>query len=522
MINDYFIKEEVYDILDNAQNKIGVDVVTYKIFKLVDTKNLTVSNTYSVTVKHRLQVGGSGWKPGGNYQTAGFNNYPILINVQSGITEVSNSGTQIILKKIFPKTINANVEQSTNLSTGSSSSQTNQTTSGSSSSNVNTFGVDLSLGFFDELPMGSFGVSYSHSWENSHSHSNTVGMANDTNRQATSGNEMSVKDWSAYSYIQNLDQTSNDFTGEYIQWNWGQTYPWNIFDYNEVGSGSNILLPEDVAARLLYYGPSDSGGTNNQNILLPPSDLSLFGLDFTMAAEWLVTFPESLTAFEALSFQHNITVVQATHLMTPPSGNGQATLVTSLTAGYNNTMAQTTPMDLGQYALLPLLEGDRKGLGISFQKNLFDIPPVNAATNFKIRTRGNDLLVTGQGFGSVMSAAFQAGYTGTGATLNIGFKVADVTTQYALILKHWIGAGSGNVVLTCNVNGNQTVINVVDQEGQGSLNNINQLDLRNYDLRSANFHDYLVPGWNVVTITITPLNPAVAAEYIISALSLEG
>src|SRR5436309_1253198 len=99
MVNDYFIKEEVYDILDNNQNKIGVDVVTYKILKLLDTKNLTVSNTYSVTVKHRLQVSGSGWEPGGNYQTAGFNNYPILVNVQSGIAQVSNSATEIILKK---------------------------------------------------------------------------------------------------------------------------------------------------------------------------------------------------------------------------------------------------------------------------------------------------------------------------------------------------------------------------------------------------------------------------------------
>lgn len=520
MINDYFTKQEVYDILGESQEIIGSDVVTYRIVKLVNTKNLTVTDTYSVTVKHRVLVRGSDWKLGGNFQKSGFSNYPMLLSVDSGIIAVSDKDVKINIKKIFPKTINANVEQSSNLSTGSSDSQSNQTTSGSSSSNINTFGVDVSFGFFGELPVGSVGFQYSHGWEDSHSQSTTVGLARATDVQATSGNEMSVKDWSAYASVRNLDQTSADFIGEYIQWNWGQTYPWNIFDYNETVSNSNILLPEDVVARLLYYGASDTKSTE-RNILLPPSDLSLFGLDFTMAAEWHITFPRNLTSIETLKFQHEVKVVHGSHNKTEPSGGGQGDLNTSLTSGYTNRMLQTNPMAISEYALIPLLEGQRSGTGIGFQSNLFDIPPVSAATAFKIRSRGNDLLVTGQGFEPVMSAAFPQGYAGSGATLNIGFKVVDVSSRYALILKHWIGYESGNIVLVCNVNGNKTVINVADQEGQGSLNNLSQLELRNYDLKSPNFHDYLVLGWNEIAIQIKPLDSAVASVYVISALSVE-
>jgi hypothetical protein len=183
MANNYFTKEEVNSIKDNSGVIIGMDFVTYKIFKLRDTKNLTVTDAYSVTVKHRVLVNGSGWQQGGSYQTTGYSNYPIMLSVQSSIVGVSDSKAEISLKRIFPKTINANVEQSSNQSTGSSNSQTNQTTSGSSSSNVNTFGIDLSGGWFVEGPVFNVGMNYSHSSENSHSQSKSVGNASANNMQ---------------------------------------------------------------------------------------------------------------------------------------------------------------------------------------------------------------------------------------------------------------------------------------------------------------------------------------------------
>jgi hypothetical protein len=518
MTNNFFTKEEIYDILDNSGNKIGVDLITYNVLKVLDTKNLNCLNTYSVTVKHRILVSGLNWDPKKNYQSSGFNNYPVLLNIQSGITNGSQSGIEIVLKRIFPKTINASIEQSTNTSTGSSSSQTNQTSSGSSSSNVNTFGVDLSAGWFVDGPVASVGINYSHSWENGTSRSSGTSHSGGTSQQSASGNEMSVKDWSAYSSIRNFNESDDSFIGEFIQWNWGQTYPWSIFEYNETAAGSNILLPQSVVANLLYYGSDNQ--SSDSNILLPPSDLSLFGLDFTMASEWLVTFPDDLTALESLTFQHDVSVVQASHSMSIPAGGGQGELMASVSSAFQNVFKQNTPLPLSEYALVPL--SDNQITGIGFQENLFDINPDTPSTIFKIRSRGNDLIVTGSGFSPEMNAGFSAGYKGPGATLNIAFKVADINTQYVLVLKHWKGQNSGNILLSCLVNGNQTTINVTDTEGQGSSNNVNQLDLRNFDLKSANFHDYLVLGWNEIVVTVMPQDNSAASEYVLLALSVEG
>lgn len=522
MINNYFTKEESHDIYDNNETKIGVDVITYKIMKISNTKNLTLSNTYSIIVTHRVKIGGSGWKPNIDYQSKGFLNYPILMNVESGIVNVSNSKTDILLKRVFPKTINANVEESSNSSSDKGLTTTNQTSSGSSSSNVNTFGIDLSFGFFGLDPTGSIGLDYSHSWENSHSRSAAMGHANTKNFQATSGNEMSVKDWSAFSSIKTTSELSDNYQGEFIQWNWGQTYPWNIFEYKHKETASMIELPEDVVDRMLYTNCSKIGSEKDpKNILLPPSDLSLFGIDFTMAAEWELTFPDNLVSIESLTFGHNIGVQLASHSKEPNS-EGCDTLSATLLPESLTPINMKEPIDIGEYALVPLLEGQRIGSGIGFQKNLFDISPIQSTSTFKIRSRGNDILVTGNGFNSVMTAKFETNYTGSGSTLNIAFKVADERTQYALILKHWKGSSGGDVVLTCNINNNKTVINVTDNEGQGSSNNIDQLELRNFDLTSINFHDYLVRGWNEVKINILPLDNTDSSEYTISALSVEG
>ncbi len=306
MMNDFFSKEEVCDILDDSGNKLGTDIITYNILKVLSAKNLQSQNIYSVTVKHRVLIDGVQWNVSQNYQTDGFSDYPIMVNVQSKINSVSQPGTKIVLKRIFPKTINAIVEQSTNISTGNSSSQTNQTSSGSQLSNVNTFGVDMSVGWFVEGPTASLGINYSHSWEHGTSNSKSFSDTREHNHQSASGTEMSVKDWSAYSSVHSYDNSGGEGQGPYVEWNWGQTYPWSIFDFNEKFSGTNILMPKSVIANLIYFG--DTSNSNGKNILMPPSDLSLFGLDFTMASEWLITFPQPLTSSESVSFQHEVSM----------------------------------------------------------------------------------------------------------------------------------------------------------------------------------------------------------------------
>ncbi len=520
MLAEYFIKEEIYEILDEDENKIGVDIITYKYLKLPNPRNLTTSNTYSVNVKHRIMIQGPGWSRSNNNQEEGFRDYPIMLGVQTGIKEISDDNCKIELKKVFPKTINATVQQTSNQSDGTNKTQINHNSSGSSTSNVNTFGVQISGGVFGVIPTASLGLDYSHSWESGSSRSRTTGYDDSRNHQVVYGDEMSVKDWSAFSSVTNFDgANNNDFTGEVVGWDWGQTYPWNIFSFNEVGSGTDIVLPEDVVSRLLYFGETDDG--TNKNILQPPSELSVFGLDFTMVAEWEVTFPESITSVEKIGFKHTVLVLHGSHLKTESSPTEKARLTASLSQGKENEFEQDSAVDLGKYALVPILIEELSGGAIGFKSHLFDIVPRDGKL-FKILSKRNNLLVTGSGFKDVMSANFESGYAGSGAKLNVSFKVADLKTEYALVFHHWIGPDSGNVVLTCLVNNDwKTTINVDDIEGDGGSNNIDQIDLRNFNLKSVNFHDYLVIGMNTVEITIMPADSTVASEYIISALGIE-
>ncbi|MEX0299926.1 MAG: hypothetical protein AB3N28_12720, partial [Kordiimonas sp.] len=187
-----------------------------------------------------------------------------------------------------------------------------------------------------------------------------------------------------------------------------------------------------------------------------------------------------------------------------------------------NKFTQSENVDMGKYALVPFIEPNRNGAGIGFREHLFDIAPTSADSVFKILSAGNNLLVTGTGFGSVMSAVFPKLYSGSGATLKVSFKVVDLQTEYALILHHWKGADSGNLKLSCCVNGDWTTEFTLDaEEGRGASNNISKVDLRNLDLKSANFHDYLVVGLNEIEITITPSSTSTPSEYVISALAVE-
>lgn len=521
MLTEYFTKEEIHEILDDKENIIGVDIITYKYLKTPNPKNLITSNTFTVNVKHRIIIEGSGWNRSQRNQEEGFRHYPIMLGVQTGIKEISDANSKILLTKVFPKTINASVRQTSNQSDGTNKTQINHSSSGSSTSNVNTFGVQISGGMFGPVPTGSLGLDYSHSWENGSSRSSTTGRDDSRNHQAVSGEEMSVKDWSAFCAATNFDDKANSgFEGQVVTWDWGQTYPWNVFDFNENGSGSSIVLPEDVVSRLLYFGVTDDG--SEKNILQPPSELSVFGLDFTMVAEWQITFPESISAIEKLAFKHKVSILHGSHYMTISKPTEKGTLTANLSQGKENEFEQSDAVDMGKYALVPILTEELNGGAIGFKEHLFDIAP-KEGKGFKILSKRNNLLVTGSGFTSVMSANFEVGYAGSGAALTISFKIVDLKIEYSLVFHHWKGVGSGNIVLKCKVNNDwETIINVDDVEGDGGSNNIDQIELRNFELKSVNFHDYLILGMNTIKVSIIPADNTLASEYIISALGIEG
>ncbi|WP_231752919.1 hypothetical protein, partial [Burkholderia sp. TSV86] len=149
--------------------------------------------------------------------------------------------------------------------------------------------------------------------------------------------------------------------------------------YNYTADGVIISLPAFVQARM-YDGVQ----------VFPPSQLSLFGVDFTMTSTWLISFPQGVTSSERATLTHSMSYLTASHSQS--SGNLIARLQKSseaATASY-----QSPPLELSTYALEPVLSTDVKnGATIGFTVNPFIYPPTTPSSNFKIVSAANTLQV---------------------------------------------------------------------------------------------------------------------------------
>jgi hypothetical protein len=398
----------------------------------------------------------------------------------------TNNGGVLQLQKIFPKTLNASVSTTVNADNGTSTNQSQQNTSGSSHTNVNTFGVGLQLGMFGPLPMGTLSADYSHSWEHTVMDSGTTGTGSSASHGTGSSASMSIKDWSAYGA---LDATSVNPT-----WIFGQSYPWDVIQYNQSSNGSQINLPEFVQAQLL-----------NGTLVLPPSQLAQFGLDFTTVGNWLIDFPQGITSDETITIDHRISSFTASHSLVGSAIS--ANLQTSAAA--SQAQFSSGAIDLSSYSLIPLSgAATANGSAIGFAATPFTMAPTSALGAFKISSPANTLQITGSGFDSGMSTAFAQPVSAT-----LTFKIADYNQQYSLLLMHWIGAGSGAVKIAWTVNGQWSGVMFVDaQEGSGGQGNVSSIELRNTDFTSIHFHDYLVVGTNTISLVVTPVD-STPAQY---------
>lgn len=445
-----------------------------------------------ISLKQRIIIpSGLGYVPG-PFTTSSYANYPAVLE---NLVQVSaDDKAQITLHHMFPKTLNSQIStsRSSDMSTNKGSSV--EHSSGSTNTNVNTFGVGVSAGIFGELPVFNVSAEYSHSWENSQSRNLALGTTSGSAANIGASASMSIKDWSAYGSLDNQ--------GIDPHWIWGQSFPWDVIQYNQSDGGSNIVLPDFIQERL----------KTGDGFVLPPSDLSLFGLDFTMAAAWFVDFPDGITSEEAISFNHVTRCYTATHQR---SGDDvSASLQTQSDSSEHSYQAQ---FSLSDYALAPILNaGADNGAAIGFFANPFTYFPAKAADPFKIVSPAGNLQVEGSGFGEVMRTTF-AGPVKLEAT----FKVADTQNDYALLLMHWIDEKTGPCSVNWTVNGNWSgQIQVSASEGVGGQNNVSSLELRNSDLTSINFHDYLVIGTNRVELVIEPVTPNGCKGYTLFALAI--
>ena len=118
---------------------------------------------------------------------------------------------------------------------------------------------------------------------------------------------MSIKDWGAYSSSNPIIQSPN--------WDFGQEYPWDAIlcrvtssAYNpnpkkKHNNQINLLLPSVMRNRLW-----------DGDILYPPSQLSMFGINIVMKALWMVSVDyDQKNASSIVKLDHNVNYYSASH-----------------------------------------------------------------------------------------------------------------------------------------------------------------------------------------------------------------
>lgn len=488
-LRDLYTQVETQPIVSSGTT-LGESIIQYEVRAYTDTRNLVQTKAYVVTCTQRLMVPNTSGFAASAGSVGMYNDYPALITASISIADPGKVIASQQLLDYFPRTLNTSVATTLNTGQSSGNSITQQYTSGSSTAQTNSFGNSESAGFFGMGLTGSLSHDRSSSTTTEQSVAASYGGSVDTSSQLSNASSMSIKDWGSYAHV-------NAATAE-VGWVWGQEYPWNVIQFKSLApSQSGIALPTFVQQRLV-----DEDGQ-----VYPPSELSLFGVDFTSRAAWLITPSSGLTGNETIQFTHAITCGSASH------GLNEGKLTVALDTVTAQPL-ESTSLDLAQLALDPL-RGSRPAV-VGFVANRFDVAPTPSGSAFAIASDANDLLVRGNGFTSVMGTDFSAGTV----QMTVYFKVTEPNRDLSLSLKNWI-QGTTPCQLTVVVNGEATLTRFVDVSESGSGGeNVTVVALRYKDFTSVNYCDYLRMGLNTVSITVTPVTAHASTSYQILALAV--
>jgi hypothetical protein len=321
---------------------------------------------------------------------------------------------------------------------------------------------------------------------------------------------MSVKDWAVYAQLDKANAT--------VTWLWGQEYPWNVLQYYSAsaeGAGTYVDLPKHVTERLLYETPS---GVKR---LIPPSQLSLHGVNFCATAQWLVRVGEGTSLDEVLTPAHRLKYFTATHLL--EGGACKAKLHDEGTP-FEPESPELNLVLLGLDPLIGTGLGNGAVTGFSPQEV---IGRGAALERFRAISSANNIYVTGTGFtvpskqDELLRARLQKAAP---AKMEIQFKVVDLERPLALYLKHWKASDRGCVLrIDVNGGGRQIVrtVNAFDN-GDGS-NNVATVILLQKDYTTEGFFNYLHLGLNKITISFEPEEGGSSSqdcEYVLRAVAI--
>lgn len=487
--SDLYAFEQTVALQVDEEAPYGTLNVKYEVRRVDDVRNLKSSLGYRVICTHRVSIPNPLVVSVGAIDYGLFENYPAMLG--SSI-KVNLPSTALELIDYSPRTLNSAVQTSGGDVLSSTANRSISHSSGSSQSQSNSYGGSVSVGMFG----ASADANYNHTSSSETNASNTNGSDSGHTSEKSSSAAMSVKDWGGYAQL--------DTESIRPSWVWAQEYPWDILSWresDEVGNGS-MHLPQWVMDML--WAPDWS-------YVYPPSQLSQTGIDFTMKASWHIVLPSAVEA-QSVTVSHATSYVSATHGI-GPSGDGEARLNPTTAAAY------TSPgLDLTLLGLDPITHGASPvSTVIGFAPSKFICPPT-AISTFKFLAGDNTLQATGTGFGPGMQATCGT----TPVTLHLAFKVTDDDFDYSLVLKHWKTTDVGSQ-LSIIVNGDTTnpIVKFVDSvEGGGGDRNLLQVQLRDLDYTSIDYHDYLVLGLNTVDITITSVSGSTAG-YQLRAVAIE-
>jgi hypothetical protein len=491
----------------------GVAFNRYEIRQLFDVRNLTVNRTYLVRCTQRIvlqnptqPVPDPTTTPG----LASFLYYPALvINTLTLSHPVDAGGVRLV--DYSPRTINAAVSVTSSTDAEQAIVNTYEHTAGKSFSQTNNFGVSLAGGFFGNAPTGSLGGDYGYSGTSDRFTSDTVGRTQSQTLNLAESDNMTVKDWAAYSSV--------DPSGVDPTWMWGQEYPWDVIQFHmpngPVDSASGwfpVDLPEWIRLRLFELDQK----AGEAGCVYPPSQLSLFGVDFVMTALWQIELPPAVID-QYVQFEHSWTYFSGSHQSDSTTGNGV------YLSNPTSTAYSSGKLDLTLFGLdaIQRMGGDN-GAVVGFLDPAKFIVPPTATGDFQIVSDANNLEVRGAGFDPNMNAVFGASDS---PSVQIFFKIVDLDDEYSLFLKHWVQSELSGCGLSISINGSTipagpSLTRHVDSvEGEGGDDNLMAIALRNRDYTSVSYHDYLVAGLNTLDIAITP--DSASSGYVLRALAIQ-
>lgn len=464
-----------------------------------------------------------------------YSDYPVML--QNALSLAVPAGVSKLVD-YSPQTVNSQVQSSSATSDASVSHSelSNSSTIGSSQAQSNSYSTKVGLqGNAFALDVG-------------HDKSATVGSDQNSTMGDTSGQSgsedssssasMSIKDWGAYAAI---DPDSNSPT-----WVFGQEYPWDIFACRAPwltseskpqknprnGAQDLLLVPSFMTERLR----AKCGISSSYKITtLPPSQLSMYGYDFVMKAQWVITIPNGED--DTVTVSHALNGATASHAYEKSGNNYQMQVYvdkdpTSYVLSDGDLDVQ---LELGTMGLSPLSSKNVVG----FVPANFVSPPTHVITQgvtpkpFSIFSNANTLLIkdtttytadypVNAGYNSSSTALKATVMPNAPLTFTILFKVTDVDRDYSLHFKHWVTSGEAvDLKIVINGDGQNALHKTADAlEGEGAENNLLDLTLRNQNFASVNYCDTLVMGLNSIDVTLTATTTN-TAHYALRALAIQ-